>query len=422
MAVIPFAGAIIVPLGLFSGLYSLLTGHLPLAGMNQYFADLFVGMVSFFSRMPFAEIHFPAPSLLWILMYLTFLFSLAFSFRERMLARLQPFEMFRQPRRSLILTAAVSGTGMVLLLALSIMPRQHTMVSFPDVGQGDSSLIELSSGKTILIDAGGTRDNRFDIGRRVVAPFLWNRGIRQLDLVVLSHPHPDHMNGLGFLLDKFPVKEIWTHRHDPELPGYGDLNRLIAEKHIPHRMLSAGDGPVMMGSSEVSILHPDATSPAYDRKTYVAENNRSLVLQIRDRGKVFLFPGDIGERVEDTLLENQLIERCDILKVPHHGSPSSSSELFVAAAHPAIAVMTVGADNPYHHPADEVIARYEGVGSQICRTDKDGAITISLDANDMKIMRWKMLMLDMIRLENPAGWLEQEKKNARRLWLRRWEI
>lgn len=422
MVAIPFAGMIVVPLGLFSGLSSLLIGHLPAARMNQFFADLFVDGISFFSRIPFAEIHVRAPSLLWILLYLIFLSSAAFYIRARLIARMKLFEAGRRPNRSLILTILLSGSAVVLLLAEQFMPHRHTVVGFPDAGQGDCALIELSTGQNILIDAGGTRDNHFNICRRVVAPFLWNRGIHQLDLVVLSHPHPDHMNGLLFLLDKFPVSEVWTHGYDPDLPGYDALLRLVAEKRIPRRVLSASDGPVTLGTCDISVLHPGNAGSSHDRRAYVAENDRSLVLRIRDQGKVMLFPGDIGMRVEGQLIKQRLIERCDILKVPHHGSTSSSSEQFIATVRPAVAVFTVGADNPYHHPAESVVARYEGLGSQICRTDLDGAITITLRDDGMRVDRWSRMALQRIRWEQPSAWLELEKNNMRNLWLRGWEI
>jgi len=292
------------------------------------------------------------------------------------------------------------------------------VVSFPDVGQGDSALIELAGGKTILIDGGGIRDNRFDIGRRVLAPWLWNKGIRRLDVVVLSHPHPDHMNGLIAILNKFEVADVWESGLDADLPGHDEFSRVMNDKKIHHRLVSADDSPVMLGKAMVSVLHPRRGFDAHDRQAYAAENNRSLVVQIAAEGKNMVFTGDIGIEAEQNLIRTMPDLKADLIKIPHHGSKSSSSDAFVAQMRPEVAIVTAGRGNPYHHPSDGVLARYEKIGARICRTDSDGAVTIGVNTGKFDVQRWNDVMLRRIDPFDWSTWSAQERGNWSRIWIR----
>jgi competence protein ComEC len=313
---------------------------------------------------------------------------------------------------------ALSGTVLVLSLAFFLAPNKRAQISFIDVGQGDCELIRLRSGKTVLIDGGGTYDNRFDIGRRVVAPYLWNKGIRTLDLVILSHPHPDHMNGLKFILKKFNVMEVWESERDIDLPGYGDFRRIVAEKNIPRKTVSAEDVPVVLGEAELRVLHPSRAFTSHDQKAYMAENNRSLVVRVAFDNRACLFTGDIGAEAEQHLVRTAQDLKCDLLKAPHHGSKSSSSEVFLSKTRPEIAVVTCGRGNPYGHPSDEVLARYEHIGTRVRRTDLDGAVTIGVTNDRLVSMQWNERKFTRIFLSDCANWRKTERMNLRRLLLR----
>jgi len=412
---VPFAGAVVVPVGLLSGVLSLFTDGLPLAWLDQLIADSFIGLVGFFSRLPLAEFHPKAPGVPWLFCYAIFFLCLLHMLRIHLISRFKPFE--GSPRISLLpkITLGVSALLLISGLAVSLLPRRHTMISFPDVGQGDCALIEFASGKTVVIDGGGTHDNRFDIGRRVVAPFLWNRGIQRLGLVVLTHPEADHMNGLLALLKKFPVSEVWVHGSDTDHPGYGKFMRVIAEKRIPVRTVSAGDPPFAFGGAELRVLHPEPGFRPRKKNAAKASNDRSLVVRVEERGRTYLFAGDIEADAESYLIGNGRDLKCDVLKVPHHGSKSSSSEAFVSRAKPRIAVVSVGRENPYRHPADEVMDRYEQAGAEICRTDRDGAVFIKSDADRLDVTRWSELMLRRITLLKSEEWRAVEKQNWQKI-------
>jgi competence protein ComEC len=418
MVVVPFAGMVVVPLGLFSGVLSLFTHHLPLAALNQFIADLFIRTVAFFSRLPFAEFHPPSPGILWLLCYGALVIVSAGLIRTGLLYRFKPLEYSARASRASIIVIALAGTLLAAIATHPLLAKRAIEVSFPDVGQGDCAFIKFSSGENILIDGGGTYDDRFDIGRRILAPYLWNKGVRRLDLVVLSHPHPDHMNGLKFILKKFDVAEVWTHGQDADLPGYDEFNRLIAEKNIRRKFVSAGDPPVQLGSAELRVLHPARGFHSRERQAYAAENDRSLVVRVAFHDLVLLFTGDVGTEAEKDLIKRGQDLKCDLLKVPHHGSKSSSSEAFVSAARPKAAVVTVGRGNRYHHPSGEVISRYENSGTGIYRTDRDGAIDLSGDGGAFKAVTWNERELNRICRAGRASIWEQERENLKRVYLK----
>ena len=184
------------------------------------------------------------------------------------------------------------------------------------------------------------------------------------------------------------------------------------------RAVSADDPPMMVGEAELRILHPSREFYAHDRKPYMAENNRSLVVQLGLNGKTFLFTGDIGRTAEQWIIETVRDLKCDLMKVPHHGSKSSSSDAFVNATRPEIAVVTVGRGNQYRHPSDEVIERYLAVGSAIYRTDTGGAITLTMSKDHMEVATWKESAIGRITLAAPGEWAGVERQNRQRLWKR----
>jgi len=418
MIVVPFAGMLVVPLGLSTGLLSLFTHHLPLAGLDQFLSDLFVSVVAFFSRIPGAEFHPPAPSLPWLALSTIFLVSFAAFVRPLLLAKFKPFEASARTSRAAVVGMLLPGVLLTMMLMTRFLPLQHAVVSFPDVGQGDAALIELPSGKTVLIDGGGSRENRFDIGRRILAPYLWNKGIHRLDLVILSHPHPDHMNGLVFILKKFRVREVWTSGLDTDLPGCEEFREALRDRNTSHRIVSADDPPLMLGAAFVQVLHPAQGYTTHARQAYAAENDRSLVVRIRSEGRAFLFTGDIGAEAEKDMVRNVRDLKCDLLKVPHHGSKSSSSDIFVATARSGAGIVTVGRGNSYGHPSKEVLERYSDRGTSLYRTDTGGALRVTIRDGVLAVVQWEDCMLQRIGAGERHAWLSREQENWRRLVIR----
>jgi competence protein ComEC len=241
-------------------------------------------------------------------------------------------------------------------------------VTFVDVGQGDAALLELPRGRVVLIDGGGSFDAAWDPGEQVLAPLLRRRGIRRIDLMVLSHPHPDHANGLGFLAERFPVGEIWENGHPTRQPGTVRLRHAAWERGVPigppRPLAIAGVSFESLGSCDHSW----------------SENDNSLVLRVGYAGRSLLFPGDAEADAEAALVARGGLH-ADVLKAPHHGSRTSSSAALLAAVSPSLAVASCGFQNRFGHPHAITLSRYAAAGVPLLRTDERGAVTVTVRQN-----------------------------------------
>ncbi len=421
LVVVPYAGAVVVPLGLLAGLCSLVTGTIPLAGLVQGATDVFLSLVAFFAGLPGAIVHLRAPGILFLLSYAVLILSGAVLLRARLLQTYRPLDAPRRTLRSAAVALMFSSVLLITLLIAPLFRSRLTRLTFLDVGQGDCAILETAGGRSVLIDGGGSRENRFDPGLRIAAPYLWGRGIGTIDLAVLSHPHPDHMNGLASLLRTFTVREVWSSGRDTDLEGYGNFAGAVRERHIPSRTVGAGD-MVRLGDTLIEVLHPPRTFTQRSRKPYAAENDRSLVLRIRTGGATYLFPGDVHGEGERALLGSNDDLTAAVVKVPHHGSRTSSSRDFVDAVRPSAAVISVGAGNPYRHPSEETVLRYEDKGARVYRTDRDGAVIVEETAQGLTFRTGAELALERIDRRAFGTWGMMERRNWTRLWVREWEI
>jgi len=268
------------------------------------------------------------------------------------------------PRRPLVVAALVVAA---LGLRWPFPPADgRLVVQFLAIGQGDAALISFPDGRVWAVDTGPSPTAMLDVLRR--------QGVLRLDRVVLSHPHPDHYGGLEALLQELHVGELHVPR--AARPGGGESEvafaRLLAL--APVVRTAALDAPAV-------LLHPLAgwTSAARD-----PVNDESLVLRLDFGARRFLFTGDIERDGEAELLANHAADlRADVLKVAHHGSRTSSSWPFVTAVNPAIAVISCGEENRFHHPNPETLAHLRG--RRVYRTDRDGTVIVSTDGHDLHV-------------------------------------
>ncbi len=377
---------IIVPLGflaLGAATISHTLGHL-LGRVLSYAIGILLASVDSVARIHGASFRVPSPPEPLILAF--FALGVLFSVATLM--------AWRWPAR--IACAALLACA-VLMAAYPFSPRisrGQLEVTVIDVGQGDSIFAAFPDGRTMLVDGGGLpggsyiRGNRpgIDIGEDVVSPYLWSRGLKHIDVVALTHGHEDHLGGLPAVLRNFRVGQLWVGR-DVNSANYRRLISLAGSLGVPviHRV----EGQTFdWTGAHVRVLWPDN-----DDAVKSATNDDSLVLRLEDGKELFLLSGDIERPVERSLVSENATSSAagapelsaDFLKVPHHGSKTSSTQPFLDAVHPRYAAISVGASNTFGHPSAEVLERLSAEGARVFRTDRDGAITALTDGHSLTV-------------------------------------
>ncbi len=274
----------------------------------------------------------------------------------------------RRPVRALVLCVLVP---LCLVHAYKLYDdrfRNDFCAYFIDVGMGEAALIEAPKGVRILIDGGGSYSGDFDTGSRIVMPFLLSRKILTLDYVINSHIHADHIGGLSSIIRYLRVKRFAGSAYLGEHPEFASLSRLLRERNTALELWKKGDVYQPAHRTEAAVFHPPPNA------TFEHLNNSSLVIRITYERGAFLFPGDIDEEVEYALLRSGAPLKSDVLKVPHHGSRTSSSLPFLGAVGPVLAILTGG--GMQNVPSLETLERYRTLSIPVLRTDRQGPIAV----------------------------------------------
>jgi len=228
-------------------------------------------------------------------------------------------------------------------LAWKDKSSNHLKITAIDVGQGASTLVQLPRGVNMLIDGGGYQNSPFDMGRSVIASFLYARRIKKIDIAVLTHPHPDHLQGLLYILDHFDVQEVWCTGLAVDDELYCLWMKKITQHNIRIKHLSALSQPVDISGVHIRFLWPLNQPQQTDREmSYDAINDASLVLKMTYGSRSFLVTGDISSQVEAQLIVSGQNLKSDLLFVPHHGSIHSSSSDFIRAVSSRYAIISAG--------------------------------------------------------------------------------
>ncbi len=244
---------------------------------------------------------------------------------------------------------------------LNLSSDKNLKITFIDVGHGDSTFIEFPDGKNMLVDC-GKEFMEFNAGERIIAPFLWHKKIKKIDTLIMTHQQKDHTGGCSYIFERFDVDEIWLQDTDWSIENF-DKKEAIFLKFKEE---------VIKNENDITII---SMNPGISHRS--EDNNNSMVLKIQYRNFSLLLTGDIERKGEDILSKERL--KSTVLKVPHHGSCTSSSYEFLRSVHPEIAIISAGRQNLFHHPCKKVVERIENFTRKIFVTAKDGTITVTTD-------------------------------------------
>ncbi|MFZ6032505.1 MAG: DNA internalization-related competence protein ComEC/Rec2 [Melioribacter sp.] len=380
LIVIPLVG-IIVSLGIitlaFSAAFPLL-GKL-YASAAILFSHLMLTVTDFIGSIDFAYVRINQFS--WydlILFYIVLIFL--------------GYLLYRYKNISFRVTAAIlSGAVMILFMKIDnyeYFPRDNLTIMAIDVGQGDSFLIGLPSGEYMLIDAGSATDY-FDNGKRTIIPLMDYLGIDVIRYGFISHVDNDHYGGFLSLIKEGRVKYVFKPEIDSSDGSDIELENLLMSKQVPYEYYE--NNIIKYPKSRIYVLNVNKDD------VLLNSNDRSGILKIVYGSTSFLFTGDASKKIESVLI-NRYGEflRSDVLKVAHHGSKTSTSEKFLECVKPSYAIISAGEGNYFNHPSPEIIDLLNRENVRILRTDKQGALLLRSDGENIEVINWKKLESGLI--------------------------
>lgn len=334
---------------------------------------IIIELTSFFSNLKLSKIYLPIPNFSEIIIYYIFLIYIVYLIKKGYFHVIKHF--FRKNKIKIAII-------FLLIIFINAKLPKTLEIKFIDVGQGDATLITTKYNKKILIDGGGSEFNSsFDVGEKTLLPYLLKHKINKLDYVVISHFDSDHIGGLFTIIEELSVDNLIIGKQYENSENYKKLMKIVKDKKIKLQIVDAGDRINIDKLTHIDVLWPYS-------KNIIKENilnNNSLVCKLIYEDFSMLFTGDIEEIAEKRILSIYKEElKSTVLKVPHHGSNTSSNQEFIKAIFPKIALIGVGQNNIFGHPNEEVIQRLEKYNIKIFRTDKNGEIKI-IFTKDRKI-------------------------------------
>jgi competence protein ComEC len=378
------ANAIVVPataIGMLAGIAALVCSGLPLldrisATLATWDVDAILRVVHSVAALPGAHVRVAPPPLIAIVAYDAVALCAALALR-----------------RDARIAAALLALATAGVLATTLrLPDGRLTITMLDVGQGDGIVIRTPRGHTILVDTGGRLEHgpAVDgkspaeiVGERIVLGYLQRTGVRRVDLLVITHPHGDHVGGCAPIVRALRVDAIADSGQRYSGRAYVDCLAAARERGVPVRVVRAG---MRWQTDDGVVLDALAPSEPFLADTGDDVNENSIVMRLSyvlPGGRTYraLLTGDAGEGSEARLLAHGADLRADLLKVGHHGSRWATTADFLAAVHPRVALISVGRHNSFGHPSPETLARLADTGIAVYRTDRCGAIRVIVDTS-----------------------------------------
>lgn len=280
-------------------------------------------------------------------------------------------------------TAPIDSSKMAISANATLPESQTTpkvggklRVSYIDVGQGDSILIQIPNGKNILIDAGEN-----DQGNKVVS-YLKSQGVKRLDVTIWTHPHSDHIGGADVVTNAFDIGQVVMPKETSTTQTYRSLINAISQKGLKITEAKAGLKLDLGPEVNAQLLAPNSTH-------YEEVNDYSAVLRLTYGQNTFLFEGDAQAESEKEMIAKGFDLKADVLKVGHHGSNTSTSSAFLAKIQPKYAVISVGEGNSYGHPKASTLTKLQKAAVSVYRTDESGTVVAESDGKTITFSKEK---------------------------------
>jgi competence protein ComEC len=263
-------------------------------------------------------------------------------------------------------------------------------VSMIDVGQGDAILVEFPGGETLLVDAGPLTLAR-NAGKKTVLPFLKRKGIRAIDILLITHPDADHCGGAAFIIRSFPVRRVIESDAGGMTVVFGSYHAAARARGSPLSLAWRGESITAAQCARLYVLWPGrprtGSTPPSRRG---GSNNASIVFKLVYGDVSFLFTGDAEKESEMRMIRSfGSFLRSTVLKVAHHGSDSGTSQEFLDAVRPDVALVSVGLHNRFRHPSAALLRRLDAARVRVLRTDRDGAVVLATDGRSVRELPWR---------------------------------
>ncbi len=335
-------------------------------------------LVALGSRLPWASIWTITPSITELV-----------SYGALVLLRMMTLKMERLrwlAQGCVLLGAGFLGLHFTWGLFFPQKPEQ-SRVSYLDVGQGTSSFLHMADGSRVLIDGGGNRQSRRNIGEQIIAPYLWKQRVWRLDQAVITHPHSDHFNGMDFILARFHPKRLFINGDSRIEGNYQEILDQAGQQGVKVVLPNSGYEVLKQDNVELRILSGAVKA---GKRGGGDVNDASLVLRYQHGRRAFLFPADIGKKKERVLLEKRVDMRADVLLAPHHGSSTSSSAGFLDAVEPGLIIVSAGNGkrSKKHYPAPVNRGVWAERKIPFAVTREQGTVRCETDGEALRCLDW----------------------------------